>query len=229
MFQVLTTEQLIQYIKEFNWQRKPKEIHWHHTWKPNHSNFNGKNHISIQQGMKDYHTQTMGWSDIGQHLTLAPDGKWITGRDFNKDPASIAGRNDQGFSVEMLGNFDKGKDKLEGVQLNSAIEFGAFFIKFFNLTIKNNIFHREYANKTCPGNGIDKNWFINLIKIKLVEQEVVKLVTDYDNSSAKDAINHVKKLGIMNGYSDTKFEPNKGVTRGELAIALSRILKLIGK
>ena len=34
----------------------------------------------FQEGMYHYHTVVNGWEDIGQHLTLFPDGSWLTGK-----------------------------------------------------------------------------------------------------------------------------------------------------
>lgn len=163
---ILTTQELINLWKSFKWTRYPKEVHIHHTWKPTHSNFNENNHLQLHESMKNHHIKTNGWSDIGQHLTLFPDGKWVVGRDWNINPASILGRNSLGFAIEMVGNFDikgtgeynsLGYDKLEGKQLNSILQF----LNFVNLPI---IFHREYSDKTCPGTSIDKNKFIQMVK-----------------------------------------------------------------
>lgn len=159
---VLSTKQLIEHWKNFRWTRTPKEAHIHHTWKPDHSDFAGNNHQRLQNNMKNYHVNTRGWSDIGQHLTLFPDGKWLIGRDWNRNPASIKGRNHLGFAIEMIGNFDKGHDKLAGKQLEAIVEF----LRFINLPI---VFHREYAPKTCPGSGISKNEFDKLINKKILK------------------------------------------------------------
>jgi hypothetical protein len=64
--------------------------------------------------MRNYHVNTNGWSDIGQYVTLLLDGTFVTGRDFGKDPASIKGFNTEAFACEMLGNFDKSHDVLQG-------------------------------------------------------------------------------------------------------------------
>lgn len=40
-------------------------------------------------------------------------------------------------------------------------------------------------------------------------------------SWAKDSIHSMKKLGVINGYEDMTFKPNKPVTRAELATILS--------
>lgn len=158
-FKILNTKEVIKEIQKYNF----KAIHIHHTWKPDHSDYNGANGIRLQENMFKYHTQVNGWADIGQHLTLLPDGKWVTGRAFNKTPASITGHNTGALAIEMLGNFDKGNDVLEGEQLNAIIELCVYFVRN-GLPYEKIIFHREYSNKTCPGTGIDKTEFIETIK-----------------------------------------------------------------
>lgn len=156
----LTAEQLIETLKQFN----HTELHVHHTWRPNHSNFNGKNHESVQNGMRNFHMKTNGWDDIAQHVTLFPDGSFLTGRNFGKQPVSIKGYNGSGskipFACEMVGDFDIGKDNLEGKQLESILKLA----KFFDDQKKYIRFHRENAPKTCPGSGIDKNEFMKAVK-----------------------------------------------------------------
>lgn len=155
-FLILTVDQLIGALEKYN----HKELHVHHTWSPNHSYFNGSNHIQLQQNMKNYHVYSRGWSDIGQHVTLTPDGKFVTGRDFGRTPASIKGYNTGGFAVEMLGNFDKGHDKFDGVQKAAMLKLAAYFYGK-NRYIR---FHRENAPKTCPGTSISKSVFMNEVK-----------------------------------------------------------------
>jgi hypothetical protein len=156
-FKIITINQLLELLKGFNHD----ELHVHHTWKPNHSHFNGKNHLELQEGMRDFHVNTKKWSDIGQHATLMPDGMFVTGRDFGTDPASIIGYNGGlPFAVEMLGNFDLGHDKLEGRQLDSILQLA----KFFDDQGRYIRFHREHASKTCPGSGIDKQWLMDQVK-----------------------------------------------------------------
>ncbi|WP_406242336.1 hypothetical protein ACF3M2_18700 [Tissierella carlieri] len=73
--------------------------------------------------MKKFHINNNDQSDIGQYLTLMPDGKWVTGRIFDIQPASIRGCNTEALAIEMLVNFDRigdlpyndlGYDKSEG-------------------------------------------------------------------------------------------------------------------
>lgn len=202
-FQVFTTQELIELCKGFKWNRVPKELHIHHTWKPDHSNFNGGNHQQLQYGMWNYHVNTLGWSDIGQHLSLMPDGTWVAGRDFNKNPASISGRNYLGFAIEMIGNFDVGNDKLEGKQLESMIEFSAFFGEFFGYSLPNYIvFHREHSGKTCPGNSIDKTSFVNQIQAFLDKKNAPVDTRSWQQKLGEDAVRELETMGLVSNADD---------------------------
>lgn len=159
-------------IKELD-KHKFKQLHIHHTWKPTHRSFKGNNHIQLQQSMKNHHINVNKWSDIGQHLSLFPDGKWVTGRPFNIAPASISGWNTGALAVEVIGNFDKvgsqpyndlGYDELEGEQKKSILKLIKYFIdKYGEDSIK---FHREGpgVTKSCPGSSINKVTLINEAK-----------------------------------------------------------------
>ena len=200
---VLTTDKLIQYMRDFKWTRIPQEFHLHHTWKPTHHSFdvavrnNGlpKGYLTLVDSMRNYHVNTNGWADIAQHLTLMPDGMWVTGRDFNSNPVSIGGRNTLGFMLEMVGNFDKegfptteinslGYDVFKGsVQQRELNKLLTFFFEFFNLKWEDKlVFHRDYSTKTCPGNGIENKEMVMKLDNKITKpstiQEQVDLLWD---------------------------------------------------
>ena len=197
----LTIDELLDVLKGFN----HTELHVHHTWKPDHSHFNGRNHVPLQDGMRNYHVNTNGWDDIAQHGTLFPDGYFLTGRDFGKQPVSIKGYNGSGnkipFAVEMIGNFDTGHDNLEGKQKEAILKLA----KFFDDQGKYVRFHRENAPKTCPGSGIDKTVFMKEVKI-LSEVKAAQVVSPF----AKDAQAWVKENGISDGS-----RPQDSITRQE--------------
>lgn len=128
----------------------------HHTWKPNHAQYKG--HATIV-GMWQYHTETKGWQDIAQHITIAPDGSIWLGRNWNLPPVSATGHNGNSvagpFMFEMIGNFDRGNDPFEGEQCKTTLEVIARVQRKFRLAPESLAFHNAMSTKTCPGNGID--------------------------------------------------------------------------
>ena len=164
MDEIITLQELLKRLDKYN----HKELHVHHTWRPDHETYFKKpDPLYWQQAMRNFHVNTNGWNDIGQHVTLLPDGRFVTGRPFNKNPASISGYNTGAFAVEMIGNFDKGNDRFEGKQKDSMIKLA----RYFDQKGRYIRFHRENASKTCPGTGIDKNEFMKEVRGKEVKGE----------------------------------------------------------
>jgi peptidoglycan hydrolase-like protein with peptidoglycan-binding domain len=182
--QILTTEQLIEEIKKFKWVRIPKELQMHHTWKPTVYSFNKavekygvpKAYTVLNDSMKNSHINTYGGTQIGQHLTLFPDGKWAVGRNWNNTPISIADRNGLGFAVEIIGNFDikglsstsensLGYDVLHGSSAEKEfVKFSKYFFEYFKMEPKTALVpHSKYSYKTCPGNGVSVPKILELI------------------------------------------------------------------
>lgn len=155
-FKKITLEQFAELLAKFPFKRKINAVHMHHTWRPNHAQYRG--HDSIL-AMWRYHTQHNGWSDIAQHLTIAPDGAIWLGRDWNRPPASAAGHNGNAqagpFMFEMIGDFDEGKDPFNGAQRDAALEVIARVQHRFGLAPGTLQLHNMMSSKTCPGSGID--------------------------------------------------------------------------
>lgn len=199
----------------------------HHTYSPDHSGFTGDNYQDLQDGMRNYHVNDRGWQDIGQHLTLYPDGAFMTGRDFDISPAGISGHNTGAFMIEIIGNFDKGNDKLEGDQLNAALKVYQYLYNDCGATIT---FHCEHAAKTCPGTGLDKNKFVKAVKDFDGKTPDVSSDGKKDSSSGSSSTSWTKVTGnwtgqtLQNGQygepvrqlqeklanNDPPFYPNKG-------------------
>lgn len=221
-FKIFDFNELIKELDKY----KFKQLHIYHTWKPTHRSFNGNNHIQLQESMKNYHIKENKWSDIGQHLTLFPDGNWVTGRSFEKAPSSISGWNKNALAVEMLGNFDKigdlpfndlGYDELEGKQKEEILKLIKYFIdKYGEDSIK---FHREgkEVNKSCPGNTLNKSQLI--LEAKNIKNEKEnKDDINKPSSWAKKEWDWATKEELLNGM-----RPREPLTREELAIVLYRL------
>jgi hypothetical protein len=153
------TEQVIEYLRSFPFSRELKQWHIHHTWDPSYADFNGQNHAELQREMWKLHVEQNGWDDIGQHLTLFPDGMWMLGRSLDKDPASIRGWNRGALAVEMVGNFDIGHDVMNELQKHAIYDMTRFAVNTLQLEAA---FHRDHPDvtKTCPGSSIDRDLFM---------------------------------------------------------------------
>lgn len=218
-FKILSFENLVKELDKFTF----KQLHIHHTWKPTHRNFTGENHFDIQRGMYNYHTKTLGWGNIGQHLTLFPDGVWVTGRPFDSTPGSIKGWNTGSLAVEMVGNFDKigelpfndlGYDELEGEQKKQILLLMNYFInKYGEDSIK---FHREGpgVSKSCPGTSLNKYVMISEAK------EINKVKEHWANKHFES----LNKKGIV--VHEKRFDDK--ITRGEVLALIERVVEKIG-
>lgn len=145
--------------------RKITIVQLHHTYSPSYKNFTGKNHLQLQQSMKNYHVQSRGFADIAQHFTIFPDGKIMTGRSLNAAPAGIKGCNANGICIECLGNFDKGGDIMTDAQKQAIAAAVKALLDRFKLTTDSITYHSwwtadgkslgDYISgksaKTCPG------------------------------------------------------------------------------
>ncbi|AII53775.1 hypothetical protein N008_17560 [Hymenobacter sp. APR13] len=151
----MTLAEFVAVLNQFHFTRRINAVHMHHTWRPNHAQYAGRASI---EAMWQYHTQHNGWSDIAQHITIAPDGTIWTGRNWNLAPASASGHNGNSiagpFMFEMIGDFDKGRDPFAGAQRHTALQVVAHVQHRFGLPDDSLHFHNQMSTKTCPGSSI---------------------------------------------------------------------------
>lgn len=155
-FRALKADAFVREVRNFGWTRDVWRVDLHHTWFPAHADYRG---VDSLEGMRRFHVHNRGFEDIAQHVTIAPDGLIWTGRDWNRTPASIGcGMNVGAFMIEMVGNFDRGFDRLQGAQLESTLVVIDEVQRHFHLPVYSLLFHREVpqTDKTCPGSGIEK-------------------------------------------------------------------------
>ena len=160
----LTVDQLLELLASVHptLQRKITAVHLHHTWRPTRAQFRG---LATVEAMRSYHVDKLGWSDIAQHLTIDPVGGCWTGRNWNLPPASQKGMNGTAqagpFMIEIIGDFDAGRDTLDGQQRSAVCEAVGGILAQCDLGSKDVRFHRELGSpKSCPGSGVDKEGLI---------------------------------------------------------------------
>lgn len=156
-FQSVTAPEFASLVQTFPWTRRISEVHLHHTWRPRQRDYSGRATI---EGMWRHHTRVNGWSDIAQHVSVAPDGTIWLGRNFNWAPASAAGFNGNRqagpFMIEMIGDFDVGHEALTAEQRASTLTVIKSVQQRFGLSAEQLRFHSEMSAKTCPGSTQDK-------------------------------------------------------------------------
>ena len=162
----ITIDEFAAYLNSLKINRAIKRIQLHHTYSPSYKHFTGNNHKTLQENMRNYHMKSNGWSDIGQHFTIFPDGVIMTGRDINKSPAGISGANTGAICIECVGNFDKGGDVMTESQKTAIVAAVKILIDRFKLNAADGVvYHAWYktdgtyigdyvsgkSSKTCPG------------------------------------------------------------------------------
>ncbi|MFF2090197.1 N-acetylmuramoyl-L-alanine amidase [Paenibacillus sp. NPDC058174] len=138
-----------------NWlqhEKVSRTIQWiqnHHTWKPDYSNFNGRNHFERLESMRSFHMKERSFTDIAQNLTTFPDGTiaYSIKRPFNTAPAGIKGANSQGICIEHFGNFDANGDIMNDQHSEAILQLNYLLCIKFNLPIDTAhvVYHHWYS------------------------------------------------------------------------------------
>ena len=241
-FKSFNADEFKKHIDGLAMTRSIKLVQLHHTYSPSYKHFNGSNHETLQKNMKNYHVNTNGWSDLGQHFTIFPDGVIVTGRSMNSSPAGIKGANTGAVCIECLGNFDKGGDEMTEAQKNAIVAAVRILADRFKLDVSNDvIYHAWYSAdgrdlgdyvkghsaKTCPGtnffggNGLTafRNNLQPLLENygkedkNMPENKVYNYLDDTMPDWAKPTITKLVMRGWLKGDSDGKLNLSHDMLR----------------
>ena len=177
------------YMDGLKVERKIERIQLHHTYSPSYAQFKGNNHDALQKGIRDYHVNTNGWADIGQHFTIFPDGIIMTGRSLEAMPAGIFGANAGAICIECLGNFDKGGDVMTEAQKTAIVATVKILLDKFKLKAEDDVIYHAWwtsngsdlgdyvkgkSAKTCPGTN-----FFGGNTLTAYEKNLMPLIKSY--------------------------------------------------
>ncbi len=156
-------------VARFPFTRRVTSLHLHHTIDVRHTDFRG---LPTLEAMRRAHVDRERWSDIAQHVTIAPDGTLWTGRHWNRPPCSIAGQNGDRATgplmIAVVGDFDE--DELVGAQLQSTVEAIALVQVRFSLPAPALRLHRDSARTTCPGMRVGKRELVGQVAQRHLER-----------------------------------------------------------
>jgi hypothetical protein len=201
--------------------RRITEIILHHTWAPTAVQYRGKPTI---EGIHRYHTVDNGWSDIGYHYLVSPDGLLWLGRPLSRDGAHVSGKNAGTIGVSMILNGDV---ETPGVpQIAATGMCLRVLLQRFGLRADVNFgagrgFHRDYSSKTCPGTKISKAQVIGWCSAVSDTEPPEAEPDDGGNvpaTWAADAWDWALAAGLLDGT-----RPRDTVTRQELAVVCQRL------
>lgn len=168
IFTLLTVDEFAGHLEAFRFTRPVSRVQNHHTWSPNYSHFNGRNHFDLLRNMRHFHMVERKWSEIGQNITTFPDGTIAICRPLNMVPACIKGANTGSIGMEHLGNFDAGGDTQDPRHVAhkaTIIAVNALFCRKFKVAPSTTsiLYHHWYdlstgvrtngsgSTKSCPG------------------------------------------------------------------------------
>uniref|UniRef100_A0A6H1ZL64 Putative N-acetylmuramoyl-L-alanine amidase n=1 Tax=viral metagenome TaxID=1070528 RepID=A0A6H1ZL64_9ZZZZ len=135
---------------------KPSHIILHHSLT--------KDSESVSWGaIKRYHTEELGWRDIGYHFGIEQVGNDVqifTGRMMTDAGAHCKemGMNRTSLGICFVGNYDDEDPPLE--IWNTGIRLVRTLMEVFNIPKKNIYGHYEFSpHKSCPGVRFDVDKF----------------------------------------------------------------------
>lgn len=121
------------------------------------------------QAIRKYHTETLGWNDIGYHfgIEMVNDRyEILMGRRMDQIGAHTLGMNHCALGICFVGNFDLFSPPVEqwelGLKLVESLQM-VFDIPYGN--IKG---HRDYSQKSCPGKCFDMDQFVSDLMVKII-------------------------------------------------------------
>ena len=153
----------------------------HNTEEPDLASWRG---LSSMQGIRRYHMNERGGSDIYANLYVDAERVW-TARPLDRDNWAHAyvqyGKkyanwtdvhadakrlcdgnrlwlNQHAIGVEVVGRFDR-DDPTTSPSMSLALDLFALMHRIYNIPLTNLLFHRMVEYKTCPGTRVSLDWF----------------------------------------------------------------------
>lgn len=151
-------EEIQKQIREFKNPRPWTNIVIHHS-------LTKDGQVNDWNAIREYHTKTLGWADIGYQYGLeVVDGVlgYQIGRGLDVIGAHTLGMNDKAIGICVVGNFDLVEPDLAHYFMLSKL--CQELMARFSIPIQNVNPHWAYANKSCPGKKFDmlklREWIV---------------------------------------------------------------------
>lgn len=207
--------------------------------------------LAIMRSMYAYHTDTLGWNDLGYNIVVDRFGRIYEGRAGGLGRgvmgAHAAGFNSESFGVAIMGNFQSEqpssaarkalidvfawKMHVHDIEPNRNITVrsrgSGKYPSGTNVTLNTIAAHRETGYTACPGAAFYNTF--STLRSDIAKAAKPDLPShgfpDVSSSHYFDrAVSWLKANDITDGYGTTnRYEPAMAVTRGQMAAFIWRM------
>ena len=188
---------------------------------------------AVIRSMYRYHTQSLGWKDLGYNIVIDRAGNVYEGRKGGLDRGVIGAHardfNSGSFGVSVLGNYEAAnptqasmraledviawQSSIYGIHPEGTTERGGTR----HSTI---VGHRQVGQTACPGRIMN-----HLRDIRAGAAEKAVPFPDVSGNH-REAVLQLAEDGIINGCGGGLYCPGRGLTRGQMASLMARALGL---
>lgn len=163
--------------------------------------------------------------DENEIVRSVPDDvvAWHCGASHYYHPAC---RNSNSIGVEICSKYKDGEYYFDTVAVDNAAVLVYELMEKYQVPLQNVLRHYDVTRKMCPapfvgeGSGL---WTMFKERVMEVPDRIFDDVAP--DAWYADDVEYCFKAGLLNGVGDGKFEPNRPVTRAEMAAILHRLAK----
>ncbi len=130
----------------------PRGIIFHHSAIPGASDYHGWRTVKEIQRL---HQQDRGFSDIGYHFLIGPDGIVFEGRPARVLGAHTKSANQGNLGICFIGDYRKQREVLTLSTLRAGLTLCYFLFQWFEIHPSSYRWHRQHNPDTeCPGEQV---------------------------------------------------------------------------
>ena len=189
---------------------------------------------AVMQSMYRYHTQSLGWSDLGYNIVIDRAGNVYEGRAGGLESGVIGaharGFNTGSFGVSIIGNYEHANPTVASV--NALERVIAWQSRVYGVNPNGTttamgggsrptiVGHRQVGQTACPGRIMNY--------LPQIRRNAATTAVQFPDVSGvhRSAVLDLADAGVINGCGSNRYCPSQGLTRGQLATLLSRALGL---
>lgn len=137
----------------------PNKIVIHHTDTANSTDYSQAHAFSLARAIQNYHMDSNGWSDTGQHFTVSRGGYVMEGRHNSLSRlqagsgmvvgAHCPGQNDQGIGIENEGTYTSATPP--AALYDRLVQLCAYICDRYGIAATQIFGHRDFVATDCPG------------------------------------------------------------------------------